>query len=296
MPPPEDAKQSADLLDLICDLIEQPSRRIGAGFRLAHGAEAERLTTMGLVRSGSAPKTIACRACDEDHSATPEFDSVTGRYFHFCPVAGRVDIDPRDLEALEIRARAMVDLLVAAFPVLPAIGQELVVGKVWHLGEAVIGGTSLTLMFACRIGNQGALGALARAVGAIPVTEIGMIVTSSPLPDAQLMLPNRYTVVSLRDIASTDGSRVEINRHRIAAHVRMLRGDQARLRAGGRPSVQDLVVDTHHRRRQRGEPFLSIAAESRAIVSELAAARPDRAPPGVSTVRRHLGKLRRSKS
>ena len=99
----------------------------------------------------------------------------------------------------------MVDLLVAAFPVLPAIGRELVAGKVWHLGEAIVGGTSLTLIFARRIRSQRAFSALARAVATVPVTEIGMIVTSSPLPDSQLTLPNRYTVVSLRDIASVQG-------------------------------------------------------------------------------------------
>ena len=237
MPPPENGKQSADLLDLICDLIEQPSRRIGAGFQLGDGAEAERLATLGLVRPGSAPKTIACRACDEDHPATPEFDSVTGRHFHFCPVAGRVDIEPRDLETLEIHARAIVDLLVAAFPVLPAIGRELVPEKAWHLGEAIVGGTSLTLIFARQIGSQRTFGALARAVATVPATEIGMILTSSPLPDPQLMLPNRYTIIGLRDIASIEGSRVEINRSRIAAHIRMLRGKSAQTSRRRRQAV-----------------------------------------------------------
>ena len=230
MRPPEQRRDAADLLDLVCDLIEQPRARIGASFLEARGGEAERLATIGLVRPGSAPRTIACRACDEDHPATPEFDSIAGRYFHFCPIAGRVDIEPRDLGTLEIHARAIVDLLVAAFPVLPAIGQELVPGKAWHLGEAVVGGTSLTLIFARRIGSQRTFGALARAVATVPVTEIGMILTSSPLPDPQLMLPNRYTVISLRDIASIEGNRVEINRDRIAAHIRMLRGNRARLR------------------------------------------------------------------
>ena len=126
------------MLCLICDLIEMPRSRIGASS--LKGVEAERLAAMGLVRPGSAPKTIACRACDEDHSTTPEFDSIAGRYFHFCPIAGRVDIEPRDLGTFEIRARAIVDLLIAAFPVQPAIGQELVVGKAWHLGEAVVVG------------------------------------------------------------------------------------------------------------------------------------------------------------
>jgi hypothetical protein len=293
MPPPKNEEQSADLVDLICDLIELPSRRIRAGFRKARGAEAERLITMGLVRLGSAPKAIGCRACDEDHPATPEFDSAAGRYFHFCPVAGRVDVDPRDLETLEICTRAVVDLLIAAFPVLPAIGRELVAERIWHLGEAVIGGTSLTLIFACRIGSHRALGTLARAVATVPATQIGMIVTSSPLPDPQLVLPNHYTVVSLRDITSADGNRVEINRDRIAAHIRMQLGDRARPRArGGRPSDHDLVVDAHRSRRNSGEPFVSIAAEARAIVSDLEVAHPDRPPPGVSTVRKHLSKLR----
>ncbi len=297
MPPSENGRQSADLLDLICDLIEQPSRRIGAGFLLGDGAEAERVASLGLVRPGSTPKTIACRACDEDHPATPEFDSVTGRYFHFCPAAGRVDIDPRDLETCEIHARAIVDLLVDAFRVLPATSRELVPEKAWHLGEAIVGGTSLTLIFARQIGSQRTFGELARAVGTVPATEIGMVLTSSPLPDPQLMLPNRYTIIGLRDVASIEGSRVEINRSRIAAHIRMLRGNRLRVRAGGgRPSDESLVVDAYDRRRQRDEPFVSTAAEARAIVSDLAKARPDRVPPGVSTVRRHLGKLRSSGS
>jgi hypothetical protein len=285
------------MLDLICDLIEMPRARIGASNLEARGLDAERLVTMGLVRPGSAPRAVACRACDEDHAATPVFDSVAGRYFHFCPVAGRVAIDPRDLETFEILARAMVDLLVAAFVVLPAIGRELVAGKVWHLGEAAIGGTSLTLMFACRIGSRRTFGALARAVAAVPVTEIGMIVTSSPLPDPQLVLPNRYTFIGLRDIASVHEDRLVISKERVAAHIRMLRGNRTRLRSGGgRSSDESRIIVAHDRRRQRGEPFVSIAAEARAIVSELAGANPDRVAPGVSTVRRHLGKLRSSQS
>ena len=293
---PEDRENSADLLQLICDLIEAPRARIGANFLNARTSDVERLVTFGLVRRGSAPRTIACRACDEDHVATPEFDSVVGRYFHFCPVAGRVEIEPHDMETVEICARAMVDLLVAAFPVLPAIGQELVAGKAWHLGEAVVGRTSLTLIFACRVGHQRTFGALARAVAAVPVTEIGMIVTSSPLRGLQLVLPNRYAIIGLRDIATVNADGLAISRNRVAAHIRMRRENPVRLRAsGGRPSAESLVVDAYNRRRQRGELFGSIAAEAQAIVSELAVTDPDRAALGVSTVRRHLSKLRPSR-
>jgi hypothetical protein len=293
---PEDRENSADLLQLICDLIEAPRARIGANFLNARTSDVERLVTFGLVRRGSAPRTIACRACDEDHAATPEFDSVVGRYFHFCPVVGRVEIEPHEMETVEICARAMVDLLVAAFPVLPAIGQELVAGKAWHLGEAVVGRTSLTLIFACRVGHQRTFGALARAVAAVPVTEIGMIVTSSPLRDLQLVLPNRYAIIGLRDIATVNADGLAISRNRVAAHIRMRRENPVRLRAsGGRPSAESLVVDAHNRLCQRGELFRSIAAEAQAIVSELAVTDPDRAALGVSTVRRHLSKLRRSR-
>jgi hypothetical protein len=77
----------------------------------------------------------------------------------------------------------------------------------------------------------------------------------------------------------------------------MLRGNQVRLRTGGgRSSDQTRIVDTYHRRRERGEPFLSTAAEARAIVSELAEYSPDRPPPGFSTVRRHLSALRAMRS
>jgi hypothetical protein len=167
----ERGRAGADLLDLICDLIEQPRARIGASFLEARGGEADHLFEIGLVRPGTTRSTITCRVCDEDHAVVIEFDNLAGRHFHFCPVAGRVEIDPRDLRVLEIRAGAIVDMLVAAFPVLPAITRELVTGKIWHLGEAIVGSTSLTLIFACRIGNQQALGALARAIVAVPATE-----------------------------------------------------------------------------------------------------------------------------
>jgi len=282
------------LLGLICDLIEQPRARIGASFLKACGV-ADRLADIGLVRTGRAPSTIACRGCDGDHAATIEFDNPAGRYFHFCPVAGRVEIDPGDLGVLEICPRAIVDLLVVAFPVLPAVTRELVTGKVWHLGEAIVGRTSLTLIFACRIGSQHAFGALAGAVEAVPASEIGMIITSSPVPDSRLLPLCGYSVVSLRDIASVQENRLVINRQRMAAYVRAVRGNQVRHRAGGgRPSVEELVVNEHDRRRRRGEPFVSITAEARSIVSDLKTANPDREPLGVSTVRRHLRKLRSS--
>lgn len=297
MPPTERQKSDADLVDLICELIELPRARIAASFLGLRGADTDRLIKIGVMRPGKMPATITCRACDEDHAATPEFDARAGRYSHFCPVVGRVPIEPRDLATFEVRVGALVDLLVAAFPVLPAIGRALVTERIWQLGEAVVSGTSLTLIFARRIGSQQALGALARAIAAVPVTEIGMIVTTSPLPDSQLLLPKSYTVVSLRDIASCQKSRLEINRPRVAAYIKMFRGTQPRLRDGrGRPSDQNLVADAYQRRRQRGEPFITIAAEARAIRKELAQSNRDRVPPGVSTIRGHVGKLRSPRS
>ena len=293
---PERRERKTNLLDLICELIEQPRSKIGGSILKSHDSAADCLIEIGLLRPGTVPSTIACRACDEDHAATPEFDSIARRYFHFCPIAGRVEVDPCDLGIFEIRARAMVDLLVDAFPVLPIVGRELVPRIAWHLGEAIVGRTSLTVIFARRIISQRAFSALARAVATVPATEIGLIVTSSPLPDSQFSLPNRYTVVSLRDIASVQGKRLEIDRQRVAAHIRLMRENRVRLRAGGgRPSDKDLVVDEYNRRRRQGEPFVSIAAEARVIVSELKETHPDRTPPGVSTVRRHLGRLRSSK-
>jgi len=234
----ERRESKTNLFDLICELIEQPSPRMGRGNLGFHDRTADRLIEMGLLRPGAVPSTIACRACDEDHAATPEFDTIARRYFHFCPIAGRVEIEPRDLETLEVRVEAVVDLLVAAFPVLPATRRELVAKRIWHLGEAVIGGTSLTLILARRIGSQRAVGALARAVAAVPVTEIGMIVTTSPPPDTQLVLPNSYIVLSLQDIASAQKNRLVINRPRVAAYIKMFRGTQRRLRDGTRQAVE----------------------------------------------------------
>src|SRR4051794_20587617 len=97
MRPPERGKRGADLLDLICNLIEQPSARIGAKFLELRGGDLDRLAEIGFLRLGATPSTIACRACDADHAATLEFDSLAERYFHFCPVAGRVEVNSHDL-------------------------------------------------------------------------------------------------------------------------------------------------------------------------------------------------------
>src|SRR5262249_8246185 len=141
-----------------------------------------------------------------------------------------------------------------------------------------------------RINSQRAFSALARAVATVPATEIGLIVTSGSLPDSQFSLPNRYTIVSLRDIASVQGKALKINRRRVAAHFRSVRGSEARRRQGGRPSVEDMIVDAYRRRRRRRESFISISAEARAILCEL-----KDEPPGFSTARKHVSRLRSSK-
>ena len=127
----ERRERRINLLDLICELIEQPRLRISGSILEPHDSAADRLIEIGLLRPGTAPSTIACRACDEDHAATPEFDSIARRYFHFCPVAGRVEVDPCDLGAFEIRAGAMVDLLVVQ-RVAPALaaGETSVLGAI----------------------------------------------------------------------------------------------------------------------------------------------------------------------
>jgi hypothetical protein len=144
---PKRRESRTNLLSLICELIERPRARID-------GSIPDCLIEIGLLRPGMLPSTIACRACDEDHAATPEFDSIARRYFHFCPIAGRAEVDARDLGIFDIHARAMVDLLVDAFPVLPVVCRELVPKTAWHLGEAIVGRTSLTVIPDCSIAQN----------------------------------------------------------------------------------------------------------------------------------------------
>lgn len=287
----DDASASDNLLNLICDLIEHSSKWVGGGAFL-NDASTQRLIAVGLLRPGKRPRTIACRQCDGDHSATPEYDSATKRFFHFCPVAGRVDIEPSELERLEVCARLVVDSLIRSFPVLPVVGRELATDSVWHLGDAIINKTSLTLIFACRIQSHAGFDALLKVARATPATEIGLIITTSLVEDTHCLLPDRYIFANLRDIARVVGSRIEIHKQRITAHVNAWRRRLAERRGGGRPSNIDQVAEAYRRRRQEHYPYVSLSVEARAIIAELCCTQPDRKPPGFSTVCRHLRQLR----
>jgi hypothetical protein len=108
------------------------------------------------------------------------------------------------LATIRVDPQWVLDWLVSALPITPPVRRRVLVPAVaWHLGDAHIGGTELTVVFAIGVCTQRNLDALAIAVSAAPPADFGIVLTTSAAPPRPLRLP-RYQFVELRDIAGLE--------------------------------------------------------------------------------------------
>jgi hypothetical protein len=139
------------------------------------------------VTSGGLLSVLTCRACDGDHPVHLEFDPRTRRHWHFCPEAGRVMVEDDVLATIRVDPQWVLDWLVSALPITPPVRRRVLVPAVaWHLGDAHIGGTELTVVFAIGVCTQRNLDALAIAVSAAPPADFGIVLTTSAAPPRPL--------------------------------------------------------------------------------------------------------------
>ena len=162
-------RQSTDPVQLLCDLAEAPDDIFrAADLGDTYGVAPDVLTAMGALLPGPPCQTVTCRACHSDHPADVEFNSETGRSFHFCPEAGFVALEDRDLATLWFDPGWLVDWLIRALPISPPIRRRVVVlERVWHLGDALFGSATMTVIFARHIGTLVAINHLVSALGDI---------------------------------------------------------------------------------------------------------------------------------
>lgn len=106
------------------------------------------LEQIGALKPSSTLWTVWCTACDKDHDATVELD-LTGKARHFCPEAGWVDDNDEDLASLRLDREWLLDWLERTFSVMPPRRRRMLLSdRIWHIGEAVLGRTSVTVIFA----------------------------------------------------------------------------------------------------------------------------------------------------
>src|SRR3984893_17437036 len=284
----------ADPINLLCNLIEA---RVGSFEASAlpdqWGGSIDFLSNIGAVTRGGLLSVLTCRACHDDHPVRLEFDPGTRRRWYFCPEAGRVMVEDDVLATILVDPEWVLDWLVTALPITPPVRRRVLVPALaWHLGDAQIGETELTVVFAIGVCTQQNLEALAAAVSTVPPAKFGVVLTTSGAPPRRLMLPHVYQFVELRDIARPEKDYLAIDKTKLVGWIKGLRkglDKPAQLRAG-RPSDATLVHEIFRERRARKLPLVKKRTEAKEIRAEIELRHPERDPPAVKTIEGHLRK------
>jgi hypothetical protein len=245
------------------------------------------LEQIGALKPSSTLRTICCRACDKDHDAVVEFD-VTGKARHFCPEAGWVDDNDDDLATRRLDPEWLLEWLERAFSVLPPRRRRvLLTDRIWQVGEAVLGKTSVTIMFSRGLARPAELSA---ALAQVPPMEVGIVLTTAAEVPTELLAVHGYCAVNLQEIVAAKPDGLVIDDQRFAARIRALLRKPGRRLAGrgGRPSKATLIGEVFQARRGRALPYRRKSAEAKEIIAEWAAHHPDSDPPGDWTIRKHL--------
>ena len=284
----------ADPVNLLCNLIEA---RVGSFEASAlpdqWGGSIDFLSNIGAVTRGGLLSVLTCRACDGDHPVHLEFDPRTRRHWHFCPEAGRVLVEDDVLATIRVNPDWVLDWLVTALPITPPVRRRVLIPALaWHLGDAHIGGTELTIVFAIGVYSQRNLDALAIAVSTVPPAKFGLVLTTSSAPPRRLRLPHGYQFVDLRDIARPEKDCLAIEKLKLVGWTKGLRkglNKPAQLNAG-RPSDATFVHEIFRERRARKLPLVKKRTEAKEIRAEIALRHPEHDPPAVKTIEGHLRK------
>jgi len=215
-----------NVVQLLCDLSEASEETFSV-CALGHECDGglRVLTKLGAVGAGPRLESITCQACDADHSATIEFDAERRCYFHFCPEAGRVPVDDADLATLRFNPEWLVDWLISTLAIsCPAHRPARVPGRVWYLGDAACGDALVTVVLARQVSSQAALDQLASVLGALPLADKRLVITTSPWVARQVHLPHGFEFLDLREIGRWVGERLIVDRTRLDSLVQELPG------------------------------------------------------------------------
>jgi hypothetical protein len=285
----------ADPVNLLSNLIEARVDSFEASTLPDQwGGSIDFLSSIGAVTKGGLLSALTCRACHDDHPVHLELDPSTRRHWHFCPEAGRVEVEDNLLATIRVDPEWVLDWLVTALPITPPVRRRVLVPALaWHLGDAHIGGTELTIVFAIGVCTQRNLDALAIAVSTVPPAKFGLVLTTSGAPPRRLKLPHGYQFLDLRDIARPEEDYLAIDKTKLVGWAKGLRkglDKPAQLNAG-RPSDATLVHEIFRERRTRKLPLVKKRTEAKEIRAEIELRHPEHDPPAVKTIEGHLRKL-----
>lgn len=164
--------------------------------------------------------------------------------------------------------------------------------------EGLYGGTELAVVFAIGICCQPNLSALASAITAAPTAGFGVVLTTSAAPPRPLRLPHGYEFLELREIARPGKDCLAIEKTKLVGWIKGLRKglDKPVQLHVGRPSDATLVHQIFRERRAQALPLVNQRAEAGEISDGIALNRPERKPPALKTIERHLSRMSKAKS
>ena len=137
-----------------------------------------------------------------------------------------------------------------------------------------------------------------RHVRSVHPADKGLVITTSLQVARQVRLPGGYELLPFPEIVRTSAEGLVLDRQRFGSWLRGMRpttakGAPTRL---GRPSPLALIRRIYHSRREQGLNLDNDSAEARAILTEWPNYAPDEEPPGPSTVRGHVARLKNSEA
>jgi hypothetical protein len=283
---------NADPVSTLCDLAEARIEDFEAlALNTRYGTSLSLLMDLGIVASGTPLTVVTCRACDNDHSAVVEFDASIRHHIHFCAEAGRVMVDDASLATLRFDPEWLVDWLVRELPIAPPVRRRILVpDQVWYLGGAIVGSTALTVIFARGVSSLGELEALAEAVSRIQPEALGLIITSSSAMPRSLFRSHNYFPLGLREIMRPGSDRLVLEKALLGSWIKSFRRNTDRpARDGpGRPSERALVLQIYRELQDGGDLAASTIGKAQEIRARFVSRYPDRMPPAVKTIERHL--------
>ena len=262
---------------------ERPAASLRAEFPTALAY----IEQIGALKPSSTLRTVCCGSCDKDHDAVVEFD-VTGRARHFCPEAGWVADTDDDLSSVRLDPEWLLDWLERTFSILPPrCRRVLLTDRIWYVGEAVLGKTSVTIVFSRGLVRPAELSA---ALARVPPMEVGIVLTCAAEASTELVAVHGCYALNLQEIVAAKPDGLVIDHQRFAAWIRAFSRKPGRPVAGrgGRPSKASLILEVFRARRARNLPYQSKSAEAEDIIAEWSAHHPDSDPPGASTIRKHV--------
>ena len=153
-------------------------------------------------------------------------------------------------------------------------------------------------MFAIGVCGQPNLGALASAISAGLPADFGIVLSTNAAPLRPLTLPRGYEFLELREIARPEKVCLAIEKTKLGGWIKGLwkgLNKPAQLRAVP-PSDAALVDEVFWERRTQAFPLVNQRTEAEEIRAEIASHRPERDPPAVKTIERHLRRMSNAKS